>query len=483
MEKKKIIFDLVHNYIEIDKDIEKIINSESFQRLKFINQLTAQHLYPSANHTRFEHSLGVMKLSLLFFNKIQHLLQEMLEKEKTEFFEDNLHILEIHLKYAALLHDIGHAPLSHVGEYFYSKEDIIDKINIELSNASMKFPTNFLKKGSLHEIMSCYVIIKIFRSLLLEIYGQFDFEFIFRIIVGVKYNKSNKKNIIITIVNSETIDADKLDYLIRDNFMTGNVGPQVDLERLLMSLTISGNELSFMQIGLSALQKVIDCRDNIYMWVCNHHTVVYTDYLYRECFKHFNNLFNLPEKFEEELSIDELFSCNAIVERCVSDNDALFYIKKAMRLVKKNATKSQYTKNIVTQLENRNFLKPTWKTLFEYVEYMNSTFSDKDRKKVIKYLEDEKNRIKIVKYFVSKLNIKLGNLFIIARENKFYCDKMENIYINIKGEEKELSKLLPPRDYKKLYDGIAFYIFCEKNKEDLIKQTFKEYFNKIDFDQ
>lgn len=193
MEKKKIIFDLVHNYIEIDKDIEKIINSESFQRLKFINQLTAQHLYPSANHTRFEHSLGVMKLSLLFFNKIQHLLQEMLEKEKTEFFEDNLHILEIHLKYAALLHDIGHAPLSHVGEYFYSKEDIIDKINIELSNASMKFPTNFLKKGSLHEIMSCYVIIKIFRSLLLEIYGQFDFEFIFRIIVGVKYNKSNKK--------------------------------------------------------------------------------------------------------------------------------------------------------------------------------------------------------------------------------------------------------------------------------------------------
>jgi HD superfamily phosphohydrolase len=86
MEKSKIIFDLVQGYIEIDKNTESVINCESFQRLKFINQLTAQHLYPSANHTRFEHSLGVMRLAVMFFNRIEPLLQDIINSKSPDFF-------------------------------------------------------------------------------------------------------------------------------------------------------------------------------------------------------------------------------------------------------------------------------------------------------------------------------------------------------------------------------------------------------------
>ena len=59
----KVIKDLVHDYIEIDTFFESLINTKYFQRLRNIRQLTCQHVYPSANHTRFEHSLGVYHLS------------------------------------------------------------------------------------------------------------------------------------------------------------------------------------------------------------------------------------------------------------------------------------------------------------------------------------------------------------------------------------------------------------------------------------
>ncbi|MGL4868413.1 MAG: hypothetical protein ACRC4S_07185 [Cetobacterium sp.] len=64
---EKVVKDLVHKYVTLDDECQKIVDTPSFQRLKNIKQLTAGYLFPSATHTRFEHSLGVMKLALDFF--------------------------------------------------------------------------------------------------------------------------------------------------------------------------------------------------------------------------------------------------------------------------------------------------------------------------------------------------------------------------------------------------------------------------------
>jgi HD superfamily phosphohydrolase len=485
--KKKIIFDLVHGYIEIDPDMERLINCESFQRLKFINQLTAQHLYPSSNHTRFEHSLGVMNLSLLFFDRIKDKLQTIIDGKQQELFP-NIDFLIDHLKYAALLHDVGHAPLSHIGEHFYNKDEIIEKIKTEHLKYSLNVDIDYFNnKGSNHEIMSCYIIIKNFKRIFDEILVNIDYDFIYRIIVGVRYNnkKYPERNVIISIVNSDAFDVDKLDYLLRDNYMTGKVGPEIDIPRLLMSLTINRDyEIAFIHSALSSLQKVIDCRDNIYMWVCNHHTVVYTDYLYKECFEHFNNLYKMsvsPNKqHEEALPFSDLFSCEAISESCVDDSDALHFIKNAMRSVKRGKSNSTYTKNIVTQLKDRNYLKPTWKTLYKYNQYVKTIqdqFDIKRQKEIIKYVaENGNNRKKIVHYLCDQLGIELGNLFIVDRKNKFYCEKMDEIYLLIGDKEVSLSVMLPPRDYKKIYDVVAFYIFCEEGRREDVKNKFLEFF-------
>jgi len=490
--KHKIIFDLVHGYIEIDSDMEKVINCESFQRLKFINQLTAQHLYPSSNHTRFEHSLGVMSLSIKFFNKIERLLRDIIDKKTKELFSHNdINFLKSHLVYAAVLHDVGHAPLSHVGEYFFNKDEIIKNIVSEHKKYGHDINETLFKKASSHEIMSCYIIIKRFKVIFDEIFNNIDYDFIYRIILGTKYNKKKypERNVIISIVNSDTFDVDKLDYLLRDNYMTGKVGPEIDIPRLLMSLTINDDEeIAFDHSALSSLQKVIDCRDSVYMWVCNHHTVVYTDYLYKECFIHFNNLYNLSNsdmKHNEAIQCNDLFSCEAICENCVDDNDALHYIRNAMRLVKTGKSNSRYTKNIVLQLIDRKHLKPTWKTLHKYNQYIKTNFDPKQQKKVIKYVTDNNdNRKKIVHYLCKKLDIELGKLFIIDRKNKFYCEKMEDIYLFIDGKNEKLSDMLPPRDYNKLYDSVAFYIFCEKDRQEEVRKEFIQFFieNTIDTD-
>ena len=83
---------------------------------------------------------------------------------------------------------------------------------------------------------------------------------------------------------------------------------------------------------------------------------------------------------------------------------------------------------------------------------------------------------KIAHYLCSKLNIEKGNLFIVERENKFYCEKMNDIYVLLDGKEEELSEILPPRDYKKMYGVVAFYIFCEDEMRDDVKKYFLDFF-------
>lgn len=482
MQKNKIICDLVHGYIKICPNTETIINSESFQRLKFINQLTANHLYPSANHTRFEHSLGVMKLSLDFFNKIKGNLRYLIigrdtanAKEEIETTK-KIHNLRIHLQYAALLHDVGHAPLSHVGEELFDKKEIENKIyEVALGHDLLIKKTDFAN-GSAHELMSCYIILRKFYESLLAIH-EFDFSLIFRIITGSKYSDEAcnwTKNILITIVNSDTIDVDKIDYLMRDNHMTNYVGSKIDIERLLESLTVTKNKkLSFKPVGLSALQKVIDCRDSLYLWVCNHHTVVYTDYLYQECLRHMIRLKNeFDDKYPECLNQADLFSCDAIAEKNVTDNEALYYIRRAANIAKEGKS-SEYTKKLVTQLLDRNFLKPAWKTLFEYTSFIKERFDDDERNEIIDYIvNDSNNRSKIVKEIIKLSGTKLGEVFLIVKPNKFYCSKSKQFFIYHDKKNTFLSKLLPPRDYTLLYDEIAFYLYCKKDKMQKVKQCF-----------
>jgi len=548
-EKIKIISDLIHGYIKITDDVGTIIDTESFQRLKHISQTTAHHLYPSANHTRFEHSLGVMKLADDFFDKLKSHFIANYEKDKLKKDEIKAKIKYnyCHLKYAALLHDVGHAPLSHIGEKFYSFDEIKIKINEKLRELQLsEWDFDKYKKGSNHEWMGVLVIICNFHKDLKRIFSlsgvEIDYEYIARIITGNKYEDSETfglwdKELIISLLNSETVDIDRLDYLMRDNFMSGMVGPKIDIERLLYSLIINEKkQLGFSRVGVSAIQKVIECRDSIYLWLCNHHTVVYTDYLLYECIEHMSrlNVYEIPcddpppfinkERiknkldelrqyydddnemkntlklkdgidadnrkacikiladikylpYEEAINKDDFFSVDAILNKKITDNEIYAHINKIKNL-SKNHELSKHTERIINQLIDRKFLKPLWKTLSDYIQFLEENFSESEQKRIINYItENVENRKKIVKIINKRADCMAGEVFLIVKENKFYSlPQLADISICSYENKKETSipikDILPQKDYKAMFNEVAFYLYCKKDKMKKVQEEF-----------
>ncbi|MCL1873615.1 MAG: HD domain-containing protein [Clostridiales bacterium] len=116
MGKKKWVRDVVYGFIGLDEQECAIVNHPSFQRLRRIKQLALTGMvYPGANHTRFEHSLGVMQMASDMYTNIvegnQHLIESRLKIDK-----DGILRFEKIVRLAALLHDVGHPPFSHSGE-------------------------------------------------------------------------------------------------------------------------------------------------------------------------------------------------------------------------------------------------------------------------------------------------------------------------------------------------------------------------------
>ena len=196
------ITDPIHRYIRFTELEREIIDTPVFQRLRKIRQLAGAHLvYPSAQHTRFEHSLGTMHLAGLAG-------QTLLDKgyiEKKDQLEG--------LRLAALLHDIGHGPFSHLFE-----EVLIGK---GISTSS-------------HENMGKKIIRETIIKDILEKYG-YDSDYICNLSFGESpimfYNE----------IIAGGLSSDIMDYLPRDSFFTGVEYGKIDYYRLISSLEVLSN--------------------------------------------------------------------------------------------------------------------------------------------------------------------------------------------------------------------------------------------------
>lgn len=173
-EKKTLIKDMVHGYIEIPKPIMlEIIDSEQFQRLKDIEQTGMEALYPSATHKRFSHSLGVYHLAckafVAFQNNVLISYPEIYGKIMHKYAKDSQQVWTrwgMLFRLAALLHDCGHSPFSHTLEFIYDlAQDGDNKVLDNKLKAGMNdcFCEDFSKGegghcGKAHERMSSLYI-------------------------------------------------------------------------------------------------------------------------------------------------------------------------------------------------------------------------------------------------------------------------------------------------------------------------------------
>jgi HD superfamily phosphohydrolase len=426
------------------------------------------------------------------------------------------HWLRFHLKYAALLHDIGHAPLSHIGEYFYERDQIKEEIKTIIQQSALQeyikindrqlIDLKTYEKGSPHEWMSCYIILKHFRDCLTRIYNnikerdaksenlggqnpalglEIDFGFIIRIITGNIYKGADIGNAIIRLINNDkTIDVDRLDYALRDNYMVGNIGSPIDIKRLFNSIYLNKKkyDIIFKTGALSSLKNYIDCRDSIYMWVCNHHLVVYTDFLYKEALK---KIFEIQKEKEEEglqkyKKKDDLFSCNAIIKKMPTDNEIHCLLRDIFNDLSDKKTlppEKKYLINLLKQLyERTNKFTPLYKTRKGYMDLLVAIDKgdiydiDKELNKIIEgdkfkdFLQHVKNFLK-----TKKINFKDGDFLVLKKANKdLKAKEVASIKIYDNGKENLLTEYISPRNHADITD-ITIFIYYKQNRKNTKK--------------
>ncbi|MGQ9718295.1 MAG: HD domain-containing protein [Nitrososphaerales archaeon] len=227
------IRDPVHGYIHIT-DVERdIIDSGIFQRLRRIRQLAGANLtYPSAQHTRFEHSLGAMHLAGLVGSSLA---------SKTRITDDDIQELRL----SALLHDVGHGPFSHLFE-----EALMEK------------------RGITHEDMSKRIIMETEIKDVIEKNG-FDSKEMSELALGLSSKRPKFMNEII----AGGLSVDIMDYLLRDSYFTGVEYGRVDVHRLIDSFEIMDEKLAIDQAALYAFEAFTIARYEMFKAVYFHRTV------------------------------------------------------------------------------------------------------------------------------------------------------------------------------------------------------------------
>lgn len=243
-----LIRDPLWDTIRLDDEAVRIVDSPSFQRLRYIRQLGLAHLvYPGATHTRFDHALGVY-----------HLTQQAIRLLRGQKLFDQIadqHALVI--PYAGLLHDIGHYPFSHALEEL--EQDLIPGHHEALVG---HFLSDREVRGALDNVVDD---------------GASAIEALVR---GRSLNPLQG-------LVSGSLDLDKIDYLKRDARFCGVPYGQVDVDRLLHSLTIvrdpaSGRlEVGVHEKGVASLESLLFAKYQMFRNVYWHHAVRAATVLYK----------------------------------------------------------------------------------------------------------------------------------------------------------------------------------------------------------
>ena len=242
------IRDPIHGLIELSEKELDIINTKVFQRLRRIRQLAMAFLvYPGTLHTRFDHSIGVMHIAGRICNRLKQ-CGEITDKECT------------HVRIAALLHDIGHGPFSHVSEYLL--EQYVPNQTSEQSN-----------REKIHERVTVDIVHS--DSEIRKVLTTEERNFVVEMIEG-KTTRDFRRDII-----SSDLDADKMDYLLRDSYFAGVEYGKYDLDKIIESCRVyqEGNE-SFLVInnqGIYALEQFLLAKHHMTQQVYRHKVRSITD--------------------------------------------------------------------------------------------------------------------------------------------------------------------------------------------------------------
>ena len=233
----EILRDPLWNNIRVDELTLRLVDTEIFQRLRYVRQLGLAYLvYPGATHTRFEHALGTYHLA-------RGTLATMSEREGLGGADAEEQAI---VRAAALLHDVGHYPFSHA----------LEEIG-QLNHEAVARP--LITSGSLADTLASEISRDAPRRVFNLVCGKSD---------------SSLQGLI-----SGSLDLDKIEYLKRDAFMCGVPYGEIDVDRLTNSLLVLDDpqtkkpSIGVLEKGLSALESLLFAKYQMYRNVYWHHAV------------------------------------------------------------------------------------------------------------------------------------------------------------------------------------------------------------------
>jgi HD superfamily phosphohydrolase len=318
------IRDPVHGSIPIhDSEIE-ILEHPFFQRLRNIKQLGfSEYVFPGATHTRYLHSIGVMNVSTLVFNS--------LFKDQSS---NDMQRLKESLRLGCLLHDIGHAPLSH------STESVMPLVS------ELQLPKQFSSGKDRQASHEDYTIKSITDSSFTMAFAGVTKEFgidpnaIAELVIGETKNPSyftvngiNYFPLLHQLVSSE-MDCDRMDYLLRDSYFCGVSYGKFDLDWIIdnLKVCVENNQayLGISERAISTFDDFLLSRFHMFMMVYFHYRAVCLEQMLMRYFESEKNEYAIPAGIEDYLEHDDAF-----LMRTLRKSDNVW----AKRIVKNNIPK------------------------------------------------------------------------------------------------------------------------------------------------
>lgn len=294
------IRDPVHGSIPIhDSEIE-ILEHPFFQRLRGIKQLGfSEYVFPGATHTRYLHSIGVMNVSTLVFNS---LFPNQYSKEVARLRES--------LRLGCLLHDIGHAPLSH------STESVMPMVS------ALNLPKQFVGKDrqASHEDYTIKSITdSSFTSSFKGVRNEFGVDpmAVAELVVGetsdpgyFTINGINYFPLLHQLVSSE-MDCDRMDYLLRDSYFCGVSYGKFDLDWIIDNLKICVEKdeayLGISERAISTFDDFLLSRFHMFMMVYFHYRAVCLEQMLLRYFQSAKSEYSIPAEIEAYLEHDDSY--------------------------------------------------------------------------------------------------------------------------------------------------------------------------------
>lgn len=339
------IRDPVHGSIAIhDAEIE-ILEHPFFQRLRNIKQLGfSEYVFPGATHTRYLHSIGVMNVATLVFNS---LFKDQTSREVLRLRES--------LRLGCLLHDIGHAPLSH------STESVMPMVS------ALKLPKQFVK-GERQASHEDYTIKSITDSSFTSSFKGVTKEFgvdpksIAELVIGETTDASyftvngiNYFPLLHQLVSSE-MDCDRMDYLLRDSYFCGVSYGKFDLDWIIdnLKVCVENNQayLGISERAISTFDDFLLSRFHMFMMVYFHYRAVCLEQMLLRYFESATNEYSIPAEIEAYLEHDDAF-----LYRVLKKSDNIWARRIVMNNIPKKILETFGTIHLHQMHDLENYLK------------------------------------------------------------------------------------------------------------------------------